>query len=340
MVPTLLLSGLYLYSFKATLLEQEKKHLSQLADNKVKQVEDYISERIGDVLTLSQSSEVIDIFQQLMINYQGGEKRRDKYLQLFNKYKQIYRQYLDYGYLDLIFITPSKEVIFSLTDKYKINKHKTLEQKNIYGFYGVIKKAQFFLESSSSSFRYSSELGQVTAFIESPILRDDKFIGTIILQISSQIIQRVTLDVSGDLPSREVIVAEKIGEYFSYQAKLKYDSKKAIGDLHSVFELPKQLSKAISGIRGTFNAIDYRGKEVISVTRYIPSLRWGLVLKEDLAEVLIDFHDLLKLSIFIFFIVIICVVILAALLGRWLVRPFESITKLADIIASGHTYLH
>ena len=62
MVPTLLLSTLYLSSFKATLLEQEQEHLSQFADKKVKQVEDYISERIADVFTLSQSTEVIEVF--------------------------------------------------------------------------------------------------------------------------------------------------------------------------------------------------------------------------------------------------------------------------------------
>ena len=82
MVPTLLLSSLYLSSFKATLLAQEQEHLSQFADKKVKQVEEYISERIADVFTLSQSAEIIEAFELLMAHHQAGDNQSAEYLRL------------------------------------------------------------------------------------------------------------------------------------------------------------------------------------------------------------------------------------------------------------------
>ncbi len=337
MVPTLLLSTLYLSSFKATLLEQEQEHLSQFADKKVKQVEDYISERIADVFTLSQSTEVIEVFGVLMAKNQGGESQRAEYIALLEKYRHVYQQYSDYGYLDLLFISPSEEVIFSLTSQHELTNNQTTEHKPPHGLHGVIEKAKYFLESSSSSFEYSTELEQATAFIGAPVLNEGKLLGVIVLQVDSQIIQRVTLDVSGNLSSREVVVAAKQDEYFSYQAKLKYDPDVVIGDLHPVFALPKPLANAISGIRGIVYAQDYRGEDVIAATRYIPSMQWGMVLKEDLAEVMNAYHELLRLSVFMFLMVIFCVLILAGLLGRWLAKPFESMIEMTEKIASGTT---
>lgn len=337
MVPTLLLSTLYLSSFKTTLLAQEQEHLSQFADKKVKQVEDYISERIADVFTLSQSTEVIEVFELLMAHYHGGDNQRAEYIALLEKYRHVYQQYTDYGYLDLLFISPSEEVIFSLTSQHELEKNQTIEQKFHPGLYGVIQKAKYFLESSSSSFEYSSTLEQATAFIGAPVLIEGKLLGVIVLQIDSQIIQRVTLDVSGNLSSREVVVAARQDGYFSYQAKLKYDPEVIIGDLYPEFALPKPLANAMSGLRGIVFAQDYRGENVIAATRYIPSMQWGMVLKEDLAEVMSAYHELLRLSVFIFFMVIICVLVLAGLLGRWLAKPFESMIEMTQVIASGTT---
>ncbi|ACA88038.1 sensor histidine kinase [Shewanella woodyi] len=336
MVPTFLLSALYLSSFKETLLEQEQEHLSQFADKKVKEVEDYISERIADAFTLSQSAEVIELFSLLLTHYQVDREGRD-YLEILQDYQEVYQQYTDYGYLDLLFITPSEEVIFSLTDKHKFDKEQLPGEAFSHGLHGVIQKAKYFLESSSSSFEYSPLLKQATAYIGAPILLDGKLLGVIVLQVDSQIIQRVTLDVSGNLSSREVVVAAKRGSYFSYQAQLKYDSEVKIGGLQPVFKLPKPLSNAISGLRGVVFAEDYRGEQVIAATRYIPSVQWGLVLKEDLDDVMSAYHELLRLSIFMFLVVIFCVLLLSGFLGRWLAKPFESMIEMTQAIASGTT---
>ena len=38
------------------------------------------------------------------------------------------------------------------------------------------------------------------------------------------------------------------------------------------------------GQRGYGEAIDYRGKQVIAAWSYIPSYRWGMVVKQDINE--------------------------------------------------------
>ncbi len=42
------------------------------------------------------------------------------------------------------------------------------------------------------------------------------------------------------------------------------------------------MQKAVQGQRGYGEAIDYRGKPVIAAWSYLPSYRWGMVVKQDI----------------------------------------------------------
>ena len=44
------------------------------------------------------------------------------------------------------------------------------------------------------------------------------------------------------------------------------------------------MQKAVQGQRGYGEAIDYRGKSVVAAWSYLPSYRWGMVVKQDDGE--------------------------------------------------------
>ena len=44
------------------------------------------------------------------------------------------------------------------------------------------------------------------------------------------------------------------------------------------------MQKAVEGERGYGEAIDYRGKPVVAAWSYLPSYRWGMVVKQDDGE--------------------------------------------------------
>ena len=44
------------------------------------------------------------------------------------------------------------------------------------------------------------------------------------------------------------------------------------------------MQKAVEGERGYGEAIDYRGKPVVAAWSYLPSFRWGMVVKQDDGE--------------------------------------------------------
>ena len=44
------------------------------------------------------------------------------------------------------------------------------------------------------------------------------------------------------------------------------------------------MQKAVKGQRGYGEAIDYRGKPIVAAWSYLPSYRWGMVVKQDVDE--------------------------------------------------------
>lgn len=339
MTPTLLLSMLYLSSFKQAFLLQEQEHLSQLADNKVKQIEDYINERIADALSLSQSTEIAHMLHQLGPLYRDNGKQSPVYKDLLDIYRNNSLHYKDYGYVDLLLISPDGEVMFSLAMNSdfgtNIGSESDSGSQSESGLEFVVQRAKYFLESSSSTFSFYPPLGQAAAFIGSPILEQGQLIGIVVLAIDSQIIQQVTLDVSGSRASREVVVAALQGGYFSYQAELKYDKNILVGAPQPLETLPESLDKAISGSRHIGVTRDYRGVEVIAASRYIPSVQWGLVFKEDRSEVMLVYDRLLRLGMLILLLILAGVLMISGLLGRKLAKPFESMTGMTSAIAAG-----
>ena len=44
------------------------------------------------------------------------------------------------------------------------------------------------------------------------------------------------------------------------------------------------MQKAVEGQRGYGDAIDYQGQPVVAAWSYLPSYRWGMVVKQDVGE--------------------------------------------------------
>ncbi|WP_299795392.1 ATP-binding protein [uncultured Shewanella sp.] len=336
MTPTVILSGLYLSSFKSSFLRQQEESLSQFADRKVKQIESYIDERIADAFSLSQSVEIVQALEEFNRLY-GHEQQAERYRELSAGFRARYQHYQDYGYLDILLVSPAGELLFSLGGNGDVVESLNADAEFDSGQNFVVQRAKYFLESSLSGFEYSPAIEQTAAYIGSPVLLQGRLIGIVVLQFDSHIIQKVASDVSGLRSSREVVVAARQGDSFSYQVKSKYNSGVTIGQPQPVSALSEPLSKALSGHRYIGFDRDYRGVEVLAASRYIPSVQWGLVFKEDKSEVMQVYEQLFRLGLLTLGIVLIGVLLVSGLLGRVMAKPFESMSQMTRSIASGET---
>ena len=334
-VPVVVLTTIYLVSFRASLLSQEKEHLSQLADKKVEQVEVYISQRIDDAQLLSKSVQSEQLLADLIPLYKHKQKQTQAYYLKEKIHRSFFQDFKERGYFDIFLISPEGDIVFSLI-------HESDFATNIYrgeyrnsGLGSVVKRASYFLEASSSSFEYYSPSGEAAAFVAAPILRAGKLIGIVALQVDYNIIQDVTLDLGGSKESREVVVASKHGNYFSYQTRVKYDPSIEVGRELPIAELPYPLYKAMGGERSTAVELDYRNVKVIAASRYLPSMHWGMVFKEDYSEAMQVFDRLMYFSIAALVSISFGALILARYLGQAVAKPLVNMTKATRAIAQG-----
>src|SRR5262249_25186293 len=95
------------------------------------------------------------------------------------------------------------------------------------------------------------------------------------------------------------------------------------------------MQHAVQGERGYGLVADYRGHRVAAAWSYLPSFRWGLVVKQDVAEAFdLIYHQRLATAALLGGTVLI--VILAALLGaRGLSRPIQDAVRVAEQVAAG-----
>lgn len=336
MVPIVVLTTIYLVSFRSSLLAQEKEHLSQLADKKVEQVEVYISQRIDDARLLSKSVQSKKLLEDLIPLYKHKNSQTKAYYIKEKKHRDFFQDFKERGYFDIFLISPEGEIIFSLI-------HESDFATNIYsgeyrnsGLNKVVKRAGYFLEASSSSFEFYPPSNEAAAFVAAPILRDGKLMGIVALQVDSNIIHNVTLDLGGSKKTREVVVASKHGNYFSYQTRVKYDASIKVGRELPIAELPYPLYKAMGGERSTAVELDYRNVKVIAASRYLPSMHWGMVFKEDYAEAMQVFDRLLYFSVAILILLSLGALLLARYLGRTVAQPLVNMTEVTHSIAQGN----
>ena len=95
------------------------------------------------------------------------------------------------------------------------------------------------------------------------------------------------------------------------------------------------MQKAVQGQRGYGEAIDYRGKPVLAVWSYLPSYRWGMVVKQDVDEA----FALIYLQRWVVAILLASTVVIVTAVALWLARtitrPIREAARAAERVADG-----
>lgn len=86
----------------------------------------------------------------------------------------------------------------------------------------------------------------------------------------------------------------------------------------------------------TFNAADYRGVQVISVSNYVERIGVGMVTKIDESEALgVARKQLIQTSVILFLIITFFVLIIGIIISYWIAKPIKKLTVGVDTITRG-----
>ncbi|MDL1963016.1 MAG: response regulator [Deltaproteobacteria bacterium] len=296
--------------------------LGAVRDLKVKQVNTWLDERIGDLRTVSEDLKIRDL--EKIFN---KTERTQNDIKIIGNTRTTLRSYLkNYRDYQEIFI------INQLSGKVEVSTDMSKEDidmsKNLY-FTEPMRTKQVYIKD----IYYSKTLNKPFMSFSIPIYcsaHGGKHItGIMVVRVDLQLtlhdllLDRTGMGNTGEtlLVNKDVIALNKLRWYDNTSLKLKLRGEPAI--------------QAALGKTGIIEATDYRGEKVLAAYTYIPGTEWGFVSKQDIEEIYAPIQLILREILMLLVISAAVVYIFAFLLARNMVKPLSEMVKVSGRLKEG-----
>lgn len=183
---------------------------------------------------------------------------------------------------------------------------------------------------------YPGASGELICHVVGPVTAGDEAIGVAAIEADASELKSVVTSYEGLGETGELILARVDDDGGAlFIAPTRFDSEAAFRrQVGGGPEIP--IVAAVARMEGTFHeAVDYRGQEVLSVTRYVPTAGIGLEAKVDRSEAIGPIVQLRKLTTVVAVITVLVVGAVSWFLATTILRPIERLTRSAHIIESG-----
>jgi methyl-accepting chemotaxis protein WspA len=310
----------------------------QIAAGKAGEIEAYAAERVRDVMALARGPTFVRGLQALTAipaAEAGGDRQR---LVTAGAEFADYFTYVAkaFGYEQLLLIDESGRVVFSLDDSIPAGTPLLTGGLASSELATGFDRARTLLQADLGGFQTYGRAARPIAFITCPIFAEGQVSGVLALGIGPQRIWQVLSDLTGLGTTGEIVAGQLVGNTVLVTVPLRHSPEAAFRmqvPLGSPAAIGTQ--RAANGERGYGLFNDYRGEQVAAAWTYLPSLRWGMVVKQDADEAfsLVRFQRAAILGLSL---ATIAGVTLAALLvARTISNPIRTAVDVAKQVASG-----
>jgi signal transduction histidine kinase/DNA-binding response OmpR family regulator len=325
-----------------TISDQSLRHevtnnLRAIADSKAHQIETYARERQQDVTVLARMPSLVNAFEPLERAFREHGLDAPEYTAIEHELRPFLRDYLSRsGYADLFLIAPSGDAMFSsrrgedLGSNFYTGPNRGTELARVFD------RAKNLLETEISDFEYYAATNEPAAFIAAPVVKGGVVIGVVVLQMSNAEVYAVVNDYTGLGQTGETVVGSRVENDVVIVTPLRHDPLAAFRRRIPLgSEIEGALQQAAQRTPGDGIGIDYRGKPVMAAWRYLPSLRWAMVVKIDAGEAFAPIAHLQKAVLIVAGITLVCVVVGALVVARSISSPILSLTRVVRLMSRG-----
>ncbi|MGH9041337.1 MAG: response regulator [Acidimicrobiia bacterium] len=259
----------------------------EIADAKAEQLETFATERVQAALALAGIPTIGDRFTRLEAAFKEFGIDSAQFAQLDTELRPFFSRYLrDFGYTDLFLVTLTGEGIFAVNDREGLGFNYVTGP-----FKGTDRAEAFRRVRDGESVRLLGfeeyAVNQRSGYIGVPLSRGPDLIGVGVLEVSKDEVYNIVSDQTGLGATGETLVGAKTGRVVLLTAPTRLDAESpSIRGIAIGGEEERPLQAAVEQREGHGESIDYRGADVLSAWRWLPTLRWGLEVKLDTAEVL------------------------------------------------------
>jgi signal transduction histidine kinase len=326
------------YTISDRSLRQEvTNNLRSIADSKANQIETYARERQRNVTALARTPSIVNTFEPLDRAFFEHGIGSPEYIAVENELRPFLRDYLEQsGYADLFLISPSGDAIFSVRQGEDLGSNFYTGPNKDTELARVFDRAKTLLVTEVSNFEYYAVTNEPAAFIAAPVLKRGVVVGVVVLQMSNAEVYKVVNDHTGLSKTGETVVGAKVDNDVVFVTPLRHDPYAAFRrriPLGSALGL--SLQQAVQGTQGHGLDLDYRGKQVMAVWQYLPSLRWAMVVKIDVEEAFAPIVKQQHAVLIVGSITLLFMMVGALIVARSISKPIISLTRVVRLISGG-----
>lgn len=321
LLPLFLIGWQYYKGVEREIHEEISRNLTTLADSQVERFEAYARDARKEVQVLANSSVVARAMSRLSLG-------RDTDLGEVGEELLRYRDDIEAD--DLFLISATGKILFAAQRQEMININLHGYNADYYQLASAFDRARTLLEPHNSDIAKDSLTQEASGFVAAPIIKNGYVLGVVALRVNKEGLFRIIEDYSGLGRTGETMVAGRVLDSVEIFGPLRFpiDGNRIV---HGEFKEP--FLSALSGERNVGLTTDYRGKEVIAAWRYVPSFRWGLVVKVDAEERLTAVTLLRNMGILLLLVMAFLVIVVSLFMARAITTPIRQLETAARTLA-------
>lgn len=326
-------AALYFLSREATHI-QVRQHLLSLSDTKADQLESYANERLRNITALSRSPTLTGAIAEVVQGRSSDSKEARAARESLRKLLLDYAE--RHNHRNLLVFGPDGNLLATIREELAVGKNLQTGPLRDSELAKVVDRAKTLLQADMSDFQLYPGRAQPAAFVASPVFKDGILVGVAVIELDNQEVFRVLGNYAGLGQTGEVVVGTGGGDEVVVAAPLRHAPDAAfkmrigMGDTQGV-----ALQNAVQGQRGYGEQTDYRGQPTVAVWTYLPSFRWGMVVKQDADEAFALARNQRRTIALLLGFTLVGVVIAAPVLARTITRPVRAAIQAARSVASG-----
>ena len=299
----ILMGTFYYNSQRNKIFREEEDNLTAIASMKISQLESWRRERLVDAAVIGQDKLLIKSFA----SYLSSNSREAK-TDIYDWMKSVRN---DYDYKNVLIADTSFKVRLSV-----IESDTVLDDS-------IRKELKIKLKSNSpllTDLHVSKEISYIHLDILIPLFdsihNKQVPIGVAIIRIDpDKILFPLIQSWPTQSKSSETLLLRREGDSVLYINELRHAKNTALNLKLPLTNENLLATKAVNGLEGQTEGIDYRNIPVIGSVHKIPGTAWYMVAKVDKAEILMP---LKKYSLAITIVVILLILINASIFGFWI----------------------
>ncbi len=326
LIPCGVLTALTLLISARSLEKSVRQTLMAISDAKATQLEAFIRERRGDLIILGRSPSVTEATRMLADLRRRQSPDSPAFLDASRRAQQVLENFAEtYGYKNAVLFDPDGNVLKQLTADLDMGPNLLTGPLRDSELAEVFDRVRTLMQVDLSDYQLYPGRSEPAGFIAGPVYdAEGRTCGYLALELGNELVFQTFNDYNGLGETGETVVASRDGNEMWLISPMRHEEGAAT-NRRVPFGTGKAIAmeRAVRGERGYGQTTDYRGVRVMAVWSYLPSYRWGMVVKMDYDEAFALTSRQVRLVAALLAATFVIVTVVALLVARTITRPIR-----------------